>query len=66
MAFKDWDDHERWEDDSKCLVCKGDLGKSQTLLCSATCVDIYQWRESSPSLREQLGYDEPEENDCYA
>lgn len=64
MTYKDWDDRERWEDDSKCLVCKGDLGKSQVTLCSATCVDIWQWRETFLTLEEQLGYGE--ENDCHA
>lgn len=35
----DWD--KTFEDDSKCLVCKVNMGKSQDLICSPTCVDIY-------------------------
>jgi hypothetical protein len=29
-----------WADDSKCLVCKSDMGKSVEIICSATCHDI--------------------------
>lgn len=50
--FKDWDDQEYWEDDSKCVTCKADMGKSMSLFCSATCADIF-------AIRSQ-------ENDCYA
>jgi len=50
--FKDWDDRERWEGDSECIVCKADMGKSESLICSATCEDIF-------SIREQG-------SDCYA
>lgn len=50
--FKDWDDREYWEDDSKCLVCRSSMDKSQALFCSATCEDIF-------GIRGQ-------ENDCYA
>lgn len=39
--FKDWDDRECWEDDSKCIVCKASMGKSEELICSATCEDIW-------------------------
>jgi len=30
-----------YADDSVCLVCKGPMGKSEELICSATCDDIY-------------------------
>jgi hypothetical protein len=30
-----------WADDSKCLVCKSDMGKSVSLICSVTCEDIW-------------------------
>jgi len=59
MAFEDWDDSGRWEDDSKCVVCGADMGKSQVLICSATCEDISLYRESRSHHRD-------EENDCYA
>jgi hypothetical protein len=41
-----------WEDDSRCLVCHVDMGKSEALICSATCEDILD-------LRATLG-------DCHA
>lgn len=52
MADKDWDDRGYWEDDSKCIVCAADMGKSPELICSATCEDIFELKG--------------EENDCYA
>lgn len=55
--FKDWDDREYWEDDSKCIVCKASMGKSEALVCSATCEDIWL-------LKGQ--HAEDWENDCYA
>lgn len=59
MTYKDWDDRERWEDDSKCLVCKADMGKSQALICSATCEDVFSARKADAL------YD-VDKNDCYA
>lgn len=51
-AYYDWDDQDHWPDDSKCIVCQTHLDKSQTLICSATCEDIFELRGR--------------ENDCYA
>lgn len=48
-----------WEDDSLCVVCSADMGKSQDLVCSATCEDISLRRESQ-------SYFLSEEDDCYA
>jgi hypothetical protein len=56
MAWRDLDDG-AWEDDSECIVCKADMGKSQALICSATCEDLFAYGSSrSVDL----------ENDCYA
>jgi len=46
-----------WADDSKCLVCKGDMGKSSELICSATCEDIFTYGQSTSVDIEY---------DCYA
>ena len=73
MAFKDWDDREYYEDDSKCIVCKGDMGKSEALVCSATCEDIWLLKsqqvlggllESNDDGPHFEGWNP--ENDCYA
>jgi hypothetical protein len=67
MAFKDWDDREYYEDDSKCIVCKDDMGKSEALVCSATCEDI--WLLKSQQVFGGLldnQHAEGWENDCYA
>lgn len=73
MAFKDWDDREYYEDDSKCIVCKGDMGKSEALVCSATCEDIWLLK-SQRTLGGLLDVQQEgvrwegweKENDCYA
>jgi hypothetical protein len=44
------------EEPPRCIVCSGVVSDG-SLICSATCSDIWQWREDIPSLREQLGYD---------
>lgn len=53
------------EEPPKCIVCDTvmyDRRWEDGLLCSATCADIWLWREEFPSLREQLGMgDDPEE-----
>lgn len=59
--FKDWDDREYWEDDSKCLVCRGNMGKTTFLLCSVTCEDIFD-----RVGRQQGDLQDDRENDCYA
>lgn len=67
MTYKDWDDREHWEDDSKCIVCKASMGKSEALICSATCEDIRllkSRRVLSGLLDNQ--HSEGWENDCYA
>lgn len=61
MAFKGWDNREYWEDDSKCVVCGADMGKSLALICSATCEDISLYQES-----QSYPFDDNVENDCYA
>lgn len=43
-----------------CLVCSVRTPSQGDLFCSATCVDIWQWRETLPSLSEQMGTDEQE------
>lgn len=72
MANKDWDDRECWEDDSKCLVCRENMGKTEALICSATCEDIWQLKsqrvfggllDNQESTRWE-GWER--ENDCYA
>lgn len=71
MAFKDWDDREYWEDDSKCLVCKENMGKTEALICSATCEDIWSRLSGARQLpdidQESVRWEGWErENDCYA
>lgn len=72
MADKDWDNREYWEDNSRCLVCKADMGKSEALICSVTCEDI--WQLKSQRVLSRLLDDQEstrwegweKENDCYA
>jgi hypothetical protein len=46
-------DYREWSDDnSVCMVCREPMGKSQELICSATCEDIL-------NLRKMMG-------DCHA
>lgn len=61
MADKDWDDRECWDDDSKCLVCRENMGKTTSLFCSATCEDIFD-----RIGRNQADIRDDWENDCYA
>jgi len=72
MAFKDWDDRGRWSDDSECIVCKASMGKSEALICSATCEDVWLLK-SQRALGGLLDEQESvrwegweRENDCYA
>jgi hypothetical protein len=41
MAYNDKYSEQEWNDESRCLVCRGLMGKSEELICSATCEDIY-------------------------
>lgn len=66
MANKDLDDREYWEDDSRCIVCKASMGKSQALVCSATCEDIWLLKGQNVFGRLLDEQYETGENDCYA
>lgn len=46
MAFLDRLSDEGWDDDSRCIICGADMGKSAELVCSATCVDVQSLRVS--------------------
>jgi len=58
MAWKDWDDRDYWADESKCVVCGISLGRSQALICSATCEDI-------STARERLAFQHDQEGNYY-
>lgn len=41
-----WDSDDQWQDESRCIVCKG---RSSELVCSATCEDVLTIRRELAS-----------------
>ena len=56
MAHNDRFSDDEWPDDSRCLVCKTNLGKSTELVCSVTCEEIQGLMHVEPLMDW--------ENDC--
>jgi hypothetical protein len=44
-------------DDTKCIVCKGEMYESAELVCSATCYDVQMYQLNSPGRLLDMGAD---------
>jgi len=50
MAYNDRFSENDWADDSRCIVCKTNLGKSVELVCSVTCEEIQEFTHREPLM----------------
>jgi hypothetical protein len=44
-----WDSEDQWLEESRCLVCKANIGLSDLFVCSATCEDLLALRVTRAS-----------------